>query len=352
MKLPDTLHPARTSIALVLFGVCATEATDLGRWKTLIRVIQERGYAIKPTSDKSVHGFVAIDHSWKHLLKVRKNVSKTHRILVLREGRVVRPDQYRKVVLARYGTIFSSSSVDIPGVKLASYADGFLPRVGAPIDNSYRLPNSLCIVNTNKFSLHPQSNYSFRQQVIVGALATGFHVSIVGKGWSLNFGEYAAQQIKATLDAILRASPVSLKQLRMPLPRSRITGLSIHGFLDDSKSIMGEHDYALVIENDCARVTEKIFDAVHAGCIPIYMGPELSQAEIPGSAYVRLYPNIELTRQLKAAYEMPREQRETIRRAGRMWLEQKDTLLRWSEEESMYKLWDGIERVLVPISAN
>ena len=56
---------------------------------------------------------------------------------------------------------------------------------------------------------------------------------------------------------------------------------------------MGEYRTALVIENSINYVSEKIFDAFLAGCIPVYVGPELDQYEIPKNLYIQAKPNYE-----------------------------------------------------------
>lgn len=342
----DTDSTELESVAVVLAGKCATKIKEFERFESFIDAIKKSGYVIRPVSATSVSRYITIDHSWKHLLTIRKRVPKTHRVLVLREGRVVRPDQYHKIVLKRYGAIYSCSDISVPGVRFIPYTDGFLPRRGKISRKQSNESHSLCIVNTNKFSLHPLSNYSFRQKAIAAAAAAGFAVSVAGAGWSLKFRGYFLQQVKSALDSMIRFGPIDIRQFRKPMSRHITTKISIHGFVDDHMSFMKDHDFALVIENDLSRVTEKIFDAIHAGCIPIYLGPDMTDAELPTNLYVRIDPNTDLVKQFMSFLKLSREQCEDFRQQGQMWLTNGSTFQRWSEVVSMENLWGRIEKAL------
>lgn len=342
----DTDSAKLEPVAVVLFGKCATKITEFGRFESFIDAIRKSGYVIRPVSATSVSRFVTIDHSWKHLLTIRKQVPKMHRVLVLREGPVVRSDQYYKIVLKRYGAIYSCGSTLVPGVRLIPYIDGFLPRRGNIGLKPSNQSSSLCVVNTNKFSSHPLSNYTFRQKAIAAATEAGFAVSVAGTGWSIGLRGYVVQQIKSTLDSIIRVSPLDIKQFRKPLSRHITTKISIHGFVSDHISFMKDHDFALVIENDSSRITEKIFDAVHASCIPIYSGPDMTDMEIPTNLYVRIDPNRDLVEQFMSFSKLSKEQRDDIRQQGQIWITKESTFQRWSEVASMENLWDRIEKTL------
>lgn len=342
----DTDSAKLESVAVVLAGKCATKITEFERFESFIDAIKKSGYVIRPVSDTSASRYITIDHSWKHLLAIRKQVPTMHRVLVLREGRVVRPDQYHKIVLKRYGAIYSCSSISVPGVSFIPYTDGFLPRRGKIGLKQSNESHSLCIVNTNKFSLHPLSNYSFRQKAIAAAAAAGFAVSVAGTGWSLKFRGYFLQQVKSALDSMIRFGPIDIKQFRKPMSRHITTKISIHGFVNDHISFMKDHDFALVIENDMSRITEKIFDAIYSGCIPIYFGPEMTDTELPNNLYVCINSERDLVQQFINFLKLSNEQRQNIRQQGQEWITKESTTQRWSEAVSMHKLWNCIEKTL------
>jgi len=49
------------------------------------------------------------------------------------------------------------------------------------------------------------------------------------------------------------------------------------GWVEDKFSILSQFELSLVIENEADWVTEKIFDSIYAGTVPIYVGPDLSE---------------------------------------------------------------------------
>ena len=52
-------------------------------------------------------------------------------------------------------------------------------------------------------------------------------------------------------------------------------------------SAMGDYRVSVVIENQQDYMSEKFFDSLFAGCIPVYVGPDLSRFGIPDSLYVK-----------------------------------------------------------------
>jgi hypothetical protein len=46
--------------------------------------------------------------------------------------------------------------------------------------------------------------------------------------------------------------------------------------------------YHLIVENSTTTITEKLFDAVWAGCIPIYVGPSLTEFKLPNNLAIEV----------------------------------------------------------------
>jgi hypothetical protein len=55
---------------------------------------------------------------------------------------------------------------------------------------------------------------------------------------------------------------------------------------------MSDFKVAVVIENSRDVMTEKLFDAFFAGCIPVYVGPTLEKFDIPANLYIRADANV------------------------------------------------------------
>jgi hypothetical protein len=54
---------------------------------------------------------------------------------------------------------------------------------------------------------------------------------------------------------------------------------------------MRRYEVAVVIENEPTYVSEKLFDALSAGCIPVYVGPPLGDYRIPQHLAVQVPPD-------------------------------------------------------------
>ena len=54
---------------------------------------------------------------------------------------------------------------------------------------------------------------------------------------------------------------------------------------------MSEYRVAIVIENSQEYMSEKFFDALFSGCIPVYVGPNLEAFGIPSNLYIQADAN-------------------------------------------------------------
>jgi carbamoylphosphate synthase small subunit len=61
---------------------------------------------------------------------------------------------------------------------------------------------------------------------------------------------------------------------------------------EDKIGILSKYRVSLVIENEMTYLSEKLFDAWFAGCIPVYVGPEISDYGIPRSLVFQAEPNL------------------------------------------------------------
>lgn len=100
---------------------------------------------------------------------------------------------------------------------------------------------------------------------VVDALSRRASLQVWGNGWD-------------ALDNL----PVSARE------QLATCGLRWHGPCDDKTAVLRGFDYALAFENTACEgyVTEKIIDAMHAGCIPIYRGAPDAHRIVPRDAFL------------------------------------------------------------------
>jgi hypothetical protein len=65
------------------------------------------------------------------------------------------------------------------------------------------------------------------------------------------------------------------------------------GSVEDKLVTMSKYKYAVVIENSAEYMSEKLMEALFAGCIPIYVGPDPQEYGIPNNLVIWSKPNID-----------------------------------------------------------
>lgn len=99
---------------------------------------------------------------------------------------------------------------------------------------------------------------------------------------------------------------------------------------------MATKDFAVVIENSQTYISEKLFDAVIAGCIPLFCGPRLSQFGIPEGVAVELPSRPE--KFVDSYRSLTQQEKDLIRENGQLWLNSHDTIATWSQDPALERL--------------
>jgi hypothetical protein len=144
--------------------------------------------------------------------------------------------------------------------------------------NSQRLDRAV-VVNADKWSFVKGQLYCLRAAVI----SRGQNIDTYGHGWDRPTGVRLAHLMFNFFRAISSFSLPSLKGVRFALS----SPMSFRGVAVDKIQVMSEYKVALVIENSEELMTEKLFDSWFAGCIPVYVGPDLEPFGIPSSLFIR-----------------------------------------------------------------
>ena len=98
----------------------------------------------------------------------------------------------------------------------------------------------------------------------------------------------------------IKTFSIELKKYAWQVNLLRIKGIKYYfrhynnylGEVLDKRSVLSMYKYCLVIENSSDYLSEKLFDALLSGCIPIYVGPDLANFEIPGNLFLQAEPNL------------------------------------------------------------
>jgi hypothetical protein len=142
-----------------------------------------------------------------------------------------------------------------------------------------------CIIQSNRWSFHDGELYSIRR-IAVSKFST--NLDLYGRGWNLGI----LQDLRNFLKALLRPAHVSLRKISLIHQIGRVHE-NFRGEVVDKVQTQAEYKYALVIENNSEYVSEKLIDALLAGCITVYVGPPLEKFKLNENMVVRADANLE-----------------------------------------------------------
>ena len=183
---------------------------------------------------------------------------------------------------------------------------------------------AVVLMNGNKLSFIAGEMYSCRRECIFNLP----NLDLYGTGWDISFMRkllvFVAEFRLAITNRIWPRLSNSRRWLRRPTnwkgaPESKIETLS-------------RYKYTLVIENSMDALTEKLFDALFARCIPIYVGPAVDKFQIPNSLVVQVEPNLSSIKEgVAIASTIDYEEWKTRVNA---WLLQDEVFSKWSAENA------------------
>ena len=104
---------------------------------------------------------------------------------------------------------------------------------------------------------------------------------------------------------------------------------------------MSVYKYSIVIENSSDYVSEKLFDSLLSGCIPVYVGPDLSLYDLPENLYIQAEPNF-VDIKSKMAHAQEQNYEEWADNLN-VWLKQVNTEKNWSQEFFFQKILTAIK---------
>jgi hypothetical protein len=254
-----------------------------------------------------------------------KQNPKCKNYLIRSEPPMVLPSLYKKGNLANFVKIISVGS-DPLKYKNTVFGPQILK---AKIDkNNKRHEKRIAIINSDLLSLYKGELYSLRRKVSTKIP----NIDLYGRGWNKNL----VNKFKTLLLEVL-------KFLKMPM-KLRISGLRFYfrksfnylGEVEDKNTVLSRYKYSIVIENSLNYVSEKIFDSLVAGCIPIYIGPPVSNFGIPKEFVIECKPNIESIRE---GLDMARalnylEWQQNLK----LWINDKKTISSWDESTYLLRI--------------
>lgn len=292
-----------------------------GPWKEFERVFLSRGHQIcGPDMMESADALISNSYNQSVGTYLENHrISKDRSILVLWEPYVVETIRYKKEVLSRFGHTFAPSIdwAEKVGATAFNWPQDEIP-VGDVFSNWRERQNRAVMVQGNKFSARRGELYSLRRKVIINLGIR--YLDLFGTNWNkgINFDwwHWSRSVLNSNMNEVDIKSAFGIgKKYKNYL-----------GAAENKNKALSMYKIAIVIENSADFVSEKLFDAVRAGCVTVYVGPSLEKYGIPNSSAIQVAPNVEaISSTVKQLLEISEECLEDIA------LNQRNNLLKISQ---------------------
>jgi len=211
-------------------------------------------------------------------------------ILILLEPPAVMPENYAKRNHKKFDLIvclspWRAKEMSIPywSFQPISIQSGFRKHLSSRIEG-------IVLINDHKFGATRSSLYGYRRKIIKRLENSMIPIHIYGPNWNMSRSVELRKRFAALRRAIANSDAMSIKEAFSEFGRRYSSYL---GHASDKIEVMSSYKFALVIENDEFSLTEKIFDALHSGCVVFYRGPQLDQFLNVSLPYIGLSSSVE-----------------------------------------------------------
>jgi len=339
-----------TKVSMSVLGQCLTSGKLDPKWKVFPSILETKNVSIVPVGDSASTHYFSLEHDAPSLALARKSVKLENRTLIIVEPRSVHPEQFRKGVRRQYGRVIALSRRHLNGSMGEIWKGGHLSSPSAVLaevakgQQLDRKPNTVGLINENKFSLISGSQYKKRYLVINEFIENGHEFSLAGKDWDKGLAWTIAKQIHSGIRALSARIVPDFRQCHLPMNVNN-KNLSYFGRVDSQFDFLRTLQFAVVIENEANYITEKLLNAVIAGCVPLFFGPPLSEFGIPDDVAIQI--NGLNQSFFDALQNCSREQIDQVILRGRQWITSTSTLARWGVLSGFERLASRIEELSV-----
>ncbi len=152
------------------------------------------------------------------------------------------------------------------------------------------------VVAADKLSLIQGELYSLRRRVVSKFRQ---EIEVFGPGWDAT----TVMRLKKLLGEVIIWLRSGQKKSRFGISAFLFDKVPSKGEVRNKFDAYSRNSFALVIENSMELRTEKLYDAIEMGAIPVYVGPDCSDG-IPKDLFIQCSPNL---REIRAAMDAARK---------------------------------------------
>ena len=273
--------------------------------------------------------YIAVDKINRALLySLGKHVFK---VLVRQEPSIVIKETYTKAQTEKFDHIIDVGKVENSENSVINWPQDLSEKF-SQID--VRL-EKIVVINSNLLSLAKEENYSLRRKVALEIE----DLDLYGRQWNNGFRAKIL-----TLINEFKKYGFKIHNIKFLGAKSYFQSFSNYlGEVENKKEVLSKYKYSIVIENSSEYLSEKLFDAIFSGCIPIYVGPNLANFDIPDYLYIQAKPEISDIKE-KIHNAKSKDYSEWLDKL-KIWSMDLKTYNNWSKDLFVSKIFSNIENL-------
>ena len=240
---------------------------------------------LAPNPNRNVRRLVCIDYSPRAGREIRLLGLRSEDCTLIRmEPSVVLPANFSHTVRNKFGKVITVGGTSSSQSHRVNWPMLWPNSADIQAITQFERQDRIVLVNGNKISFVRGELYSLRRK----AIRNFANLDLFGTDWG--------SSILVRLVTAIRSFAYTVLSLKIP------TVTSVHlwfrkypnyiGQIQDKIGTMSKYKYALVIENSAEYMSEKLMEALFAGCIPVYVGPDPRSFRIPGDLVVCAEPTL------------------------------------------------------------
>lgn len=258
----------------ILFtGRSYKEGLEFADTNSIFKMAVAQGHEVVSTLEGCPDLLICVNVQKRNLSQlVRARVQNVPSVLVMHEPSVVIPRHANQKVLEKFDKVIK---VGRPGQTPIFRC----PQQWQILRENKRRLDRAILVNSDKWSFMRGQLYWLRAVVA----SSNPNVDVFGHAWSrAPFSRFLHRgfELLRTVHAAGSWSSVGIRHV-MKTPQA------YKGSAEDKVEVMSQYKVALIIENSAEYLSEKIFDAWFAGCIPVYVGPSVEEFGLPPALVVQ-----------------------------------------------------------------
>lgn len=273
-----------TKKLILLTGVNSGFSNGVPLKRTLAAFLANQGQLFSEPTVKADR-LICIDYSSGAGRHIKQQALVAESCTLIRmEPSVVLPANFFKSRSKQFGEIITAGGKPSSLSRSVNWPLVFPSETEQTVLQSAERSERIVLINGNKMSFVGGELYSLRRK----AIRSLENLDLYGTEWDSTLLHRLFIAIRSLAHAVLNLKVPSLSGITywfQGYPKSK-------GTVEDKLATMSKYKYALVIENSPEYMSEKLMEALFAGCIPIYVGPDPRDYGIPKDLVIWTRPTV------------------------------------------------------------